>query len=135
MRIILILESWRSRHLINDSFIIPKIKNQIMESSFFTSVTCQLVQPLTQAITKGPNYRYDYYKVMQVRNATFELLCSVKIRNGYVNQFRTSRHGRFGSLFKALVYSFIIIIIRLTRMNRGSNDQYRTIGCSKTGFG
>ena len=64
-----------------------------MESSFFTSVTCQLVQPLTQAITKGPNYRYDYYKVMQVRNATFELLCSVKIRNGYVNQFRTSRHG------------------------------------------
>ena len=70
-----------------------------MESSFFTSVTCQLVQPLTQAITKGPNYRYDYYKVMQVRTATFELLRSVTIRNSYVNQFRTTRHGRLGSLF------------------------------------
>ena len=68
--------SWRSRHLINDSFIVLKIKNQIMESGFLTWVTCQ---PLAMSPIALPRY-----EVMQ----STCLFSFVPIRKGYVNQSR-----------------------------------------------
>ena len=68
--------SWRSRHFINDSFIVLKIKNQIMESSFLTWVTCQ---PLAMSPIALPRY-----EVMQ----STCLFSFVPIRKGYVNQSR-----------------------------------------------